>query len=264
MNRLLTIRVSHYNEKARWALDRLGVPYREKPYMPLMHAAPVAWAVRRSSDAAADHMSTRFSTPVLVTDDGNTICDSSRIVRWANDHHSGPGTDLFPTQTSEELEARFSRGLGESSRRLAYFWGLGDSGSVRRLARANVGPAQALLFSALLPIGSRFVKKALSVNSERAAASRQTVVQEVEFASESLGAKRYLTADRFTAADLALACMLAPVLLVSLDEGYGAVLPSMDEAHPDARAFAQQVRETPAGEHAMRMFREERSKRPSS
>jgi hypothetical protein len=30
MNRLLTIRVSHDNEKARWALDRLGVQYREQ------------------------------------------------------------------------------------------------------------------------------------------------------------------------------------------------------------------------------------------
>ena len=86
MNRLLTIRVSHYNEKARWALDRL-----------------------------------RFSTPVLVTDDRVAICDSSRIMRWANVNHAGPGNDLFPTAVCDALEARFSQGLGEHARRLAYY-----------------------------------------------------------------------------------------------------------------------------------------------
>ncbi len=84
------------------------------------------------------------------------------------------------------------------------------------------------------------------------------MLEEVAYASERLRGKRFLAADRFTAADLALSCMLAPVLLVSHAEGYGAVLPSLDTAHPEAAAFAKELRKTPAGEHAMRMFREER------
>jgi glutathione S-transferase len=259
LNRLLTIRVSHYNEKARWALDRLGVQYQEQPYMPLIHMVPVAWAVRRNSDAAADHMSTRFSTPVLVTDDRIAICDSSRIVRWASVNYAAPGNDLYPTAECAVLEARFSNSLGEHARRLAYYWALGDSRGIRALARANVGTAQAFLFSALLPVGRSFLKRVLSIDAAHAAISRQIVLEEVAFASESLHGKRFLAADRFTAADLALACMLAPVLLVSCAEGYGAVLPSMELAHPDARAFAQELRNTQAGKHAMRMFREERS-----
>jgi glutathione S-transferase len=259
VNRLLTIRVSHYNEKARWALDRLAVEYREQFYMPFVHMLPVAWAVRGKSDAAADHMSTRYSTPVLVTDGGRRICDSSRIVRWASDNHASPGADLYPTPAAEALEARFSRGLGEHTRRVAYYWAIGDSRRIRALARANVGRGQAALFSALLPIGRSFLKRVLSIDAAHAALSRRFVLEEVAFASEELGGRRYLTANRFTAADLALSCMLAPVLLVSQAEGYGAVLPSMDLAHPDARAFAREVRETPAGKHAMRMFREERA-----
>lgn len=259
MNRLLTIRVSHYNEKARWALDRLGVQYREQPYMPLIHTVPVAWAVRGSSDAAADRISTRYSTPVLVTDDGLAICDSSRIMRWASVNHAGPDDDLFPTAACEALDARFSYGLGEHSRRLAYYWALGDSRGLRALARANVGTVQAFLFSALLPMGRSFLKRALSIDAEHAALSRRVVLEEVAFASESLREERFLVEDRFTAADLALACMLAPVLLVSQAEGFGAVLPSMDQSHPEAKAFAQELRSTRAGKHAMRMFREERA-----
>ena len=38
---LYHIEVSHYNEKARWALDYKGVPHRRKAPMPMMH---MAWA----------------------------------------------------------------------------------------------------------------------------------------------------------------------------------------------------------------------------
>jgi glutathione S-transferase len=259
LHQLITIRVSHYNEKARWALDRLGVQYREHAYMPLLQIAPVAWAARRNSDAAADHMSSRFSTPVLVTEDRSSICDSSRIVRWASVNYAGPGHDLYPDALCEELEARFSHQLGEHTRRLAYYWALGDSGGLRALARANVGPVQALLFSALLPAGRSILRRGLSIDHEHAARSRQIVQEEVTFASDLLRNRVFLASDRFTAADLALACMLAPVLLVSQAEGYGAVLPPLEEAHADAAAFAHELRDTRAGKHAMRMFREERA-----
>ena len=34
---LYHIEVSHYNEKARWALDYKGVPHRRKAPMPIAH-----------------------------------------------------------------------------------------------------------------------------------------------------------------------------------------------------------------------------------
>jgi glutathione S-transferase len=108
-------------------------------------------------------------------------------------------------------------------------------------------------------MGRSFLKRVLSIDAEHAALSREIVLEEVGFASESLRGKRFFVEDRFTAADLALACMLAPVLLVSQAEGFGAVLPSMDKSHPEAEAFAQELRSTCAGKHAMRMFREERA-----
>jgi glutathione S-transferase len=35
--RLLTIPISHYCEKARWALDRLGLPYVEERHLQVFH-----------------------------------------------------------------------------------------------------------------------------------------------------------------------------------------------------------------------------------
>ena len=34
---LITMPHSHYAEKARWALDRVALPYREEPHVPLFH-----------------------------------------------------------------------------------------------------------------------------------------------------------------------------------------------------------------------------------
>jgi glutathione S-transferase len=35
--RLLTIPISHYCEKARWALERAGIPYREERHVQGVH-----------------------------------------------------------------------------------------------------------------------------------------------------------------------------------------------------------------------------------
>ncbi|HET6281472.1 MAG TPA: glutathione S-transferase N-terminal domain-containing protein, partial [Polyangia bacterium] len=39
--RLITIPISHYCEKARWALDRAGAAYVERKYLPVAHLLPV-------------------------------------------------------------------------------------------------------------------------------------------------------------------------------------------------------------------------------
>ncbi|MEM1168380.1 MAG: glutathione S-transferase N-terminal domain-containing protein [Cyanobacteria bacterium P01_H01_bin.35] len=35
--RLITIPISHFSEKARWALDRLNITYTEEPHVPVFH-----------------------------------------------------------------------------------------------------------------------------------------------------------------------------------------------------------------------------------
>ena len=50
---LITICFSHFNEKARWALDRFGVAYRESGYLPLLHMPFALWASRFSNPPSA-------------------------------------------------------------------------------------------------------------------------------------------------------------------------------------------------------------------
>jgi glutathione S-transferase len=256
MHRLITIPFSHYNEKARWALTRFGVPYRESAYLPLFHMAPVALATWKNPAARADKVSTRFSTPVLVKPNGETVCDSCDIVEYV-DREFGGGT-LYPSAEVHALEDEFHDHLGPHTRRVAYHYSLKDPALIRETARKNVGATQSMLFSLAMPAAARILRKGLSITDERSARSREKILEQVESVSQRLTGRRYLIGDTFTAADLAFACMLAPVLGITRKEGYGADLPEPNRLAAEARDLAHAIRKTRAGEHALRMFREEK------
>ena len=260
MYKLISIAISHYNEKARWALDYYSQAYTELGYMPLLHMPMVAWATRGASDAGHDRVSSRYSTPVLVCPDGTRICDSSRILRYLDRTHRGARNSLYAAPDCEKLEKYLHDGLGAHSRRVAYFYLLDDNELMGRVADANVGPWQAGLFKSLLPFGRGFLKRSLKVTKKGTHRSRNHVLYAFDCITDLLDDGRpYIFGEVFSAADLSFACMAAPSLLVSHAEGYGAHFPTLEEVGAQARDFALELRGTPAGKHAMRMFREQRA-----
>ena len=80
--RLITIKASHYCEKARWALERAGIAYQEECHPPGFHIL----VARRTSG--------RRTVPVLVTDEG-VLGDSSDILAWV-DRRLPEGERLYP------------------------------------------------------------------------------------------------------------------------------------------------------------------------
>src|SRR5262249_5282257 len=66
--RLITIPLSHFCEKARWALDRTGIEYREEPHLPLVHRLHTAGVGCQS-------------VPILVIG-SRVIPDSGSILKW--------------------------------------------------------------------------------------------------------------------------------------------------------------------------------------
>jgi glutathione S-transferase len=82
MNELITIPMSHYCEKVRWALDRLGVAYREDRHLQLFHYAYALWRGRT------------VYVPVLVTP-GGAIADSTRILQHL-DRSAPEALRLYP------------------------------------------------------------------------------------------------------------------------------------------------------------------------
>ena len=72
MLRLYTFQISHFAEKARWALDWKGVKYQERRLLPGPHLA----VTRR--------LGTVTSVPILVCD-GQVVQGSSAIIDFADE-----------------------------------------------------------------------------------------------------------------------------------------------------------------------------------
>lgn len=259
MHRLITIRFSHYNEKARWALDRFHVPYDERGYLPMVHMLPVLFATR--GGGRADRVSTRTSTPVLITDEGQCISDSNDIARYVSDRYGDERSTLYPSDEASELERRFHDGLGPHARRFAYFHAFEDPNVIQAMADRNVSRRQAALFRPLRPVAIGAIRRALAVTDAKVARSLERVREQFDWVGQCLGDHRYLVGDRFSIADLTFAALASPVLLPSPEEGFGAELPRLDEIPPNWASVARELRASAAGQHALRMFAEERGER---
>ncbi len=259
--RLITIRLSHYNEKARWALDRFGVAYDEEPWMPVLHFIGSGKVLLPRRRGSADRQSTRLSTPILVTED-RTLTDSSDIVGFVSRHVDDPTRSLHWSSEAIELDRHFSGRFGADTRRLAYHYLLPEQELLEQLAYRSVGLVQARAWIAMSPLIRKALVEKLQIRPDKAARSRSRVLAEFAAIDARLADGRpYLCGDRFSVADLSFASLAALSLLVQPEEGYGAWLPSFDQTPPEGAALARQLRATRAGEFVLRMFAEERGNR---
>src|SRR6187399_3296151 len=108
---LITIPISHYCEKARWALDRAGVRYQERAHLQVIHWIPVTRAGGKKT------------APVLVWGD-RVFTDSADIVEAAS-AKAPPDRGLFPDDPGaaaevRELQRGFDTRLGPEGRRWMY------------------------------------------------------------------------------------------------------------------------------------------------
>lgn len=245
--RLITIPMSHYCEKARWALDRLGLTYREERHIQGLHY-PRTWWVSRNP-----------AVPVLV-DGGRVIVDSTNILKHL-DSYAAPGSRLYPGDTVEcreveALEEWFDEVLGVESRRWIYFHYLPHGRAFRRLAAQGAPWLECVAAAVAYPAMSRFATRLLQAYPkavEAGLAQSREIVREVD--AMLADGRAYLVGGRFTAADLTLACMLAP--FVAPPE-YGIRVPAVHELPAAMQPCVRQFRATATGSFVLRLFREQR------
>src|SRR3954471_11679998 len=119
MHELTSVSFSHYVEKARWALERFGIPYRDHRYLPLVHFAAV-YRLHGGKKGRTDKASSRFSTPVLKTPEGNLLCDSAEILHYVSERFAPRGLELYPSPEVAAFEQQVHDDLGPHTRRAAY------------------------------------------------------------------------------------------------------------------------------------------------
>jgi glutathione S-transferase len=242
---LVVIPVSHYCEKARWGLDRLGFAYREEPHFP--GASVVAAARRRGG----------FTVPVLLHE-GRTIGGSAKIVRYVDRDGALRPADPAAAALADGLEARFDAELGPGARRWVYSWMLPRRDLTEPVLGQMLPPAEMRLMRVMAPVMRAAIRVRVGLVRPEAAERALDEVRAVfDTAGELLADGRpYLTGDTLTSADIAFAALSAPVLGPA---EYGAWLPDAAEFPAEARAVIEGFRSHPAGAWALRLYASERS-----
>jgi glutathione S-transferase len=245
--RLVTIPISHFCEKARWALDRAGVEYVEEPHVQVIHV----FAARRAGGGT--------TVPVFVTDADEVLAESADILRWA-DTQVGPERRLYPAgdlgAEAVALEAWLDDGLGPDGRLWMYHETLPVVKELERWAMAGVPPWEHRVFRVAGGVIDSVIRRHLGIDAAAAGAALARVDRVFDDVAGRLSdGRRFLLGDRFTAADLTFAALAAPVLLPAR---YGWPLPP-PEAMPHAAASEiRRLRNHPAGVFANRLYGEER------
>jgi glutathione S-transferase len=243
---LITIPISHYCEKARWALDRAGVAYRESRHAPFFHAAYTLPSGKGRT------------TPQLRLAD-RTLGESRDIVAYAEEQSPGA---LYPSdQTQREevvaLEAEFDREIGPHLRRWAYGDVLHRPELVLRFLTFGVPGYERSVTRALFPLVRAGMRRAMAIDDAGVARSRERMNSVVTSISARFDdGRRFLVGERFTAADLTLAALLAPLFA---PVGYGEM--RFEGTLFDGARFVEDAArwcESAAVRHAMRMYESER------
>jgi glutathione S-transferase len=244
---LITIPISHYCEKARWALDRAGVSYRERAHLQLIH-----WLAVRQAGGGT-------TVPVLVCGD-RVLADSADIVDEA-DARAPPERRLYPDDPTAAAEVRalergFDTDLGPHGRAWMYNGLRGRRDLAIAYGCTGVPAWERRALPLAYGVVARVIDRFLDITPASAAQSEAEVRAIFDRVAERLSDGRpYLCGDRFTAADMTFASLSAAVLM---PPEYGVPLPQPEELPPATASVVRELRAHPAGAHALAMFRDER------
>jgi glutathione S-transferase len=257
--RLHTITFSHFSEKVRWCLDRLGVEYEEVPNAGILGV-----------------LLTGRTVPWLEVPPGLTrIGDSARILRYLWGEYAGrlPGERtwfLEPTPAALELEARFDRRLGNDVRVWVYAQVLRDRALTLRswgIQETAIPAWQRALLAAGVPVLRFAVRRMLGVTPARAQRALERTHEAFDEVDRLLADGRpHLTGATLTFADIAFASLGALAVLPPEYPGgtlRGRRLLLDDLADPTWRAEVERFRERPAGRYILELYRRERAARRS-
>lgn len=200
--------ISHYCEKARWALDYKGLDYRLRNHLPGLHVRKI----RKVAD--------RTTVPVLEHD-GKFIQGSAAIISHLDDQFpQKPLTPSDGTQRSQALEWEryFDADLGPHVRRFCYDTLLKHPGVVVPML-AQDGPIWGGPFLRLMfPKLQKIMRRTMKIREPEVSQSREALESVLERLNQALEGRDYLVGNQFTRADLTAASLLAPLFM---PEGYG-------------------------------------------
>ena len=196
--------ISHYCEKARWALDYLGIDYE------LRHVAP-----GEHGKIAKKLGAPKTSVPYLALDD-KVIQGSGDIVSWAENQNPAETNGMTPDAAAcDAIEQRIDTTAGVHVRRYYYSEALVDYPSiVRRIFTRDLSLISGLKVKLAWSKIREFMITRMDLGKDQGQESKAIIDAELEWIDGLLADGRsYLVGDTFSRADLAVASILSPLVL---------------------------------------------------
>ena len=214
---LFVFAISHYCEKARWALDYLGIDYKLRYVAPGEHR-----------QIAQKLGAPRSSVPYLSVG-GQVIHGSADIIDWADAATPSMQKRLTPDADREmcvQIEKRIDAIAGVHIRRFYYSEALVEHPQ-------TVRP----IFTRDLPLGKKLLTRVLwgkirnvmidkmDLGLQQGKESRDITEGELDWIDDLLsGGRKYLVGTEFSRADIAVASLLAPLALPAEHPAYGGMM----------------------------------------
>ena len=192
--------ISHYCEKARWALEYKELEYRIKNLVPGPHFR----TLRKIAPGT--------SLPLLI--DGNEVVQGLDLIISYLDKKQ-PHPALTPTTTEDasmahEWERYVDTNVGVPLRLFFYFHLLQD----RKLATQALtedGPWwSGLLFSIAFPAVRKGIRAAMGIDARSATVAQEKLLTAFDYIEQRLEKHKFLAGPLFSRADLSVSALLAP------------------------------------------------------
>ncbi len=245
---LYVFAISHYCERARWALDASSIEYDLKHLAPGPH-----FETAQQLGAPAS------SLPFLAT--GNTIVQGSgAILDWVEDARLAASTRSLQPATPDaaecaELERRFDEVVGVHIRRMYYSESLVEHPeTVLPMFREDLTPDERPALEEAWPFVRQVMIERMDLGTEQREESRRIVENELDaFDALVSNGRRYLFGERFSRADVTAASLLAPLVIPAEHPTYGRI-----QLAPRTRGDMERWAERPGLDWVRRIYRDHR------
>lgn len=201
------IPISHYSEKARWALEHKGIDHVRRAPLPGSHIPIALWMTKGE----------QMTFPILQVD-GRTIGDSTAIIAALEAIRPEPA--LYPVDAEEraraiELEEYFDEQLGPHTRFLAFHELINEPEMFTDVA-SRVVPGR---LGQMKPLVGAYARVFTSIrwgarDKDAAVTAREKIVAAMDRLESELeaGEGEYLVGEGFTVADLTAASLFYPLV----------------------------------------------------
>ena len=245
--RLLSISVSPYCELVRWVLERASVPYQESCSAPVLH-----FLMNKLSGGGID-------VPVFISNEV-TLVNARQAIEYI-DARLPPARRLYPADATQKAEAErlldvFFARLVTSVSSYCYSYCLPDKALLVPVITYKIPAWQARLVDKFYPKIRARMEQSLPAGLHMVDSFKHEIVKVFNEVDALLKDGRpYLLGDKISIADICFAAMAGPLLAPAR---YGSPLPDPLRIAEPMRAFANQLKATSAGKHALKLYQDER------